>query len=217
MERLLIIGTGDYATVASFYLKNEYNIIGYSEEKAYRKLKSIQDLPIYNFEDIMSLFDPDELKILVAVGPNYVNTIRERLFAEIKKMNFECIRYIHPDATVWDKKAIGENSFIFPNAVVEPYATVGDNCVMWSGSILSHHSKLHHHCFMAPGALVSGRTIINSNCFLGINSTVRDNLIVKEKCIIGAGAQIKKDTIENGVYSSDGTKLFNQNSFETKV
>lgn len=217
MEKLLIIGTGDYAIVASFFLATNYEVIGYAEEASYRKRDSIEGLPIFNFEDITDLFKPSEVKILVAVGPNFVNTVRERLFNEIKQLKFECITYIHPDASVWDVTAIGENSFIFPHVVVEPYATVGNNSVMWSGAALSHHSKLGDHCFMAPGSLVAGRTIIKNNCFLGINSTVRENLIVEEKGIIGAGALIKKNTVINGVYSAKGTALYNADSINTKV
>jgi len=217
MEKLLIIGTGDYAEVAYFYLSQVYDIIGFSEESAYRVLDSFQELPIVNFEDINELYNFKDIKILVAIGPNKTNSVRERLFLEVKKMKFECITFIHPNAQVWDKNAIGENSFIFPNSVIEPFASVGNNCVVWSGAILSHHSKLMDNSFMAPGALVSGRTIIKNNCFLGINSTVRDNIIVEMNCIVGGGAVIKKNTITNGVYSDSGTELYNTNSKNTKV
>ncbi|MFN7044599.1 MAG: acetyltransferase [Flavobacterium sp.] len=217
MEDLLIIGTGDYATVASYYLKEKFNIIGYAEEKSFRVLNDLMGMPIYDFENIKDIFNPSKIKILVAIGPNFSNTIRERLYKEVKKLNFKCITFIHSDAKVYDINAIGENSFIFPNVVVEPYATVGNNCVLWSGAILAHHSKLLDNCFMAPGALISGRTIVNNNCFFGINSTVRDNLVIEKNCIIGAGAIIKKSTVENGVYSSNGTLLLNNSSFNTKV
>ena len=217
MEKLLIVGTGDYAKMAYFYLSETYEIIGFSEESAFRKLENLNELPIYNFEDISKLLMPSDIKVLVAIGPNYVNTTRERLYREVKKLGFQCITYIHPKAYVWDVNSIGENTFIFPNAIIEPYAVVGDNCVMWSSAILSHHSKLQDHCFMAPGASVSGRTIIKNNSFLGINSTVRDNIIVQKRCIIGAGAIIKKNTVANGVYSPKGTDLYNVNSLDTRV
>ena len=215
MQKLLIIGTGDYAEVATFYLESQYEVIGYAEEAAYRKLPTLQNRPIFNFEDIASKFDASEVKVLVAVGPNRVNTVRERLFNEVRAMRFQCISYIHPAANV--SGSVGENSFIFPNVTVEPFASVGNNCVMWSGAVLAHHSKLEDHCFMAPGALVSGRSVINKNCFLGINSTVRDNVVVGEKCIIGAGSVIKKNTESNGVYSLKGTDLYNLDSMQTKV
>ncbi|WP_452220385.1 NeuD/PglB/VioB family sugar acetyltransferase [Lacinutrix salivirga] len=217
MKKLLIIGTGDYAQMAYYYLSNQYDIIGFAEEAAYRVLRDFNELPIFNFEDIKGKFNPEEVSVLVAVGPNQINTIRERLFLEIKKMEFTCITYIHPSAQVWNQDHIGENSFIFPNAIVEPYATVGSNCVLWSNAILSHHSTVNDHCFMAPGSSVSGRATIKKNCFLGINSTVRDNIIVEENCIVGAGAIIKKNTVKNGVYSPKGTELYNVNSKNTNV
>jgi sugar O-acyltransferase (sialic acid O-acetyltransferase NeuD family) len=216
-HKLLIVGTGDYAQMAYFYLSDTYEIIGFSEESAFRKKDTFESLPIYNFEEINDFFNSEEVKVFVAVGPNKVNTVRERLYKEVTKKNFKCINYIHPKAYVWDHKAIGENSFIFPNCVVEPYASVGNNCVMWSGAMLAHHSILEDNNFMAPGASVSGRTMIKKNCFLGINSTVRDNVIVAENTIIGAGAVIKKNTEKDGVYSVKRTDLYNQNSANTKV
>ncbi|MBF4983627.1 hypothetical protein FNJ87_04550 [Nonlabens mediterrranea] len=217
MDKLLIIGTGNYAELATYYLKKSFLILGYAEESSYRKSNHFNGYSIIDFENIPKLYKPDGIKILVAVGPNQVNTVRERLYNEVKQMGFECISYIDSSAYVWDKKAVGENSFIFPGVIIEPFATVGNNCVMWSGSQLSHHSSLQDHSFMAPHAVVSGKTIIKNNCFLGINSTVRDNLIIESHCIIGSGASIKKSTVTNGVYSDKGTQLYNRDSKITKV
>ncbi len=182
-----------------------------------KKLDFKDDLPIYDFEDISKLFKASSIEVFVAIGPNKTNSVRERLCKDVLSLGYKLIKYVHPSAHVWNEEVIGYNSFIFPNCIVEPFAEVGNNCVMWSGSILAHHSCLCDNVFMAPGAKISGRTIIKRNCFIGINSTIRDNIVVEENCIIGAGAIIKKSTIKNGVYSSTGTLLHNQNSFETKV
>ncbi|MFM9984877.1 MAG: acetyltransferase [Flavobacteriales bacterium] len=217
MDNLVIVGTGDYAEMASFFLKDHYAIVGYTEERAYRKLPSFNELPIFDFEDLAAKYNPSNLKVFVAVGPNRVNTVRERLYKEVKNLGFECVNYIHPKAFVASPNQVGENSMIFPNAVVEPGSHVGNNCVMWSGAILAHHSVLGDHCFMAPGSKISGRTAVKNNCFIGINATIRDNVIIEESCIIGAGAIIKKNTIKNGVYSAEPTLLYNSNAMDTKV
>lgn len=216
---LIIVGTGDYAEMAFYYLTilKTNPVIGFSEESSFIQKKDFKGLPIFKFELLHELFNPLEVKILVAVGPNRVNTVRSRLYEQAKFRGFSFIRFIHPDAYVWNEEAIGENSFIFPGCIVEPYATVGNNCVMWSGSILAHHSRIEDHCFVAPGCTISGRTVIKKNCFLGINSTIRDNIIVEERCIIGGGAVIKKDTKIEGVYSTSATPLYNYQSLNTKV
>jgi sugar O-acyltransferase (sialic acid O-acetyltransferase NeuD family) len=214
---LLIAGTGDYAIAAAFFLQEQYELLGFAEEAAYRKLPDLLGLPIYNLEDVEAKFKPGEIEMLVAVGPNKVNTVRERLYLQVKQWGYHCISYIHPTAYVWNKSTIGENSFIFPNCVVEPYATVGNNCVLWSGAILAHHSAIMDHCFLAPGAKVSGRSTIKPNCFIGINATVRDNVVIAEKCIVGGGAVIKKNTVPNGVYSANPGTLVSEDSLNVRV
>lgn len=218
-DKLLIVGTGDYAESAFYFLNtdSDYTIVGFAENRAYRKKDKFCDLPVFDLDDIESSFSVSALRILVAIGPNKVNTVRERIYTELKNKGFSFIKFIHKRAFVWSEDAIGENSFIFPNVIVEPFAYVGNNCVLWSGSILAHHVIVGDHCFLAPGVSISGRTRVHNNCFLGINCTIRDNIIIKERCIIGAGAVVKKTTTSSGVYSSNETPLLNTNSFSTKV
>ncbi|CAN5633062.1 acetyltransferase [soil metagenome] len=219
MKKLLIVGTGDYAVVAYHFISTEklFEVVGFSEELVYIKNQEISGIKNFPFEQIEKIFAPGEVEVLVAVGPNKVNMVRERLYNEVKQKGFRCIKYISPDATVWDREAVGENSFIFPRCVVEPFAKIGNNTVMWAGSMVAHHSEVKDHCFLAPGVCISGRTVVNNNCFIGINATIRDNLVIAERCIIGGGAVIKKNTVAEGVYSANGTTIYKTGSFNTKV
>lgn len=219
MKNAIIVGTGDYALVAYHLLKKEgkYHVIAFSEERNYIRFHKIEDLPNIPFEDLEEKAPAEDTVLLIAIGPNKVNSVRERLYLIAKEKGYSFITYISPDASVWDENAIGENSFIFPKCVVEPFAKVGNNSVLWSGAILAHHSEVKDHCFLAPGVCISGRSVIGNNTFVGINSTVRDNVIVAEKCIIGGGAIIKKNTEAGSVYSAKGTSIYGTDSFNTKV
>jgi sugar O-acyltransferase (sialic acid O-acetyltransferase NeuD family) len=219
MKNLIIVGTGDYALVAFHFLKEvkDYRIIAFSEERNYIRFHVIEGLPNIAFEDLEFKAPAEETLLLIAIGPNKVNTVRERLYLDAKAKGYSFIKYISPEASVWDEKAIGENSFIFPKCVVEPFAKVGNNSVLWSGAILAHHSEVKDHCFLAPGVCISGRSVIGSNSFIGINATIRDNVIVGEKCIVGGGALIKKNIESGGVYSASGTSRYKDDSFNTKV
>ena len=219
MKNLIIVGTGDYALVAFHFLKQTelYNIIAFSEERDYIRFDVVEELPNVSFEEIEFRAPPEDTLLLIAIGPNRVNSIRERLYLDAKKKGYSFIKYISPQASVWDESAIGENSFIFPNCIIEPFAKVGNNSVLWSGVILAHHSDVKDHCFLAPGACISGRSVIGSNSFIGINATIRDNIIIGEKCIIGGGALIKKNIESGGVYSAPSTNKYNDDSFNTKV
>ncbi|WP_051575838.1 acetyltransferase [Aquimarina atlantica] len=219
MKSIVIVGTGDYAEMAYMYLKRDtdYKIVAFSVEKEFNTSDEFCGLPVVDFEDIAVDFPKNEYKLLIAIGPNKANTVRERLYKEAKSMGYNFVTYISSKAYVWDSEAIGENSFIFDGCVVEPHAKIGINTVLWSGAVVAHHSVIGDHCFLAPSVAVSGKIVIKNNCFIGINATIRDHVTVAENCIIGCGAVIKKDTVKNGVYSAKGTELLRSDSMNTRV
>lgn len=218
-KSLIIVGTGDYAEMAFRYILRDrkIEIVAFSVEKEYMQSETFCSKPVIAFENITKDFDPSEHCVLVAVGPNKVNTVRQRLFEEALNKGYEPFTYVSREASIWDESAIGKGSFIFDQCVIEPGAKIGLNSVLWSGAIVAHHSTVGNHCFLAPGSAISGRITIGNNCFLGINCTIRDNVTVANNCIIGGGAVIKKSTVENGVYSANPTELRNEASFNTKV
>jgi sugar O-acyltransferase (sialic acid O-acetyltransferase NeuD family) len=217
MEKLVIVGTGDYSSTISFYLKKRYDILCYFEEKEFRKNKIFMSKPNYCLEEIEKKFDTKHVKVFVAIGPNKKSETRTRVYKNLKLKGYEFINYIHSSAIVWDNKSVGENTFIFPNVVIEPYACVGNNCVLWSGVIIAHHTKVNDNVFIAPGANISGRVIISNNVFIGINATIRDNIFIAEGCVIGGGATVKKNTDKNKVFSQKQSDELDKRSEDVKV
>ena len=219
MKSIIIVGTGNLAEIAIQYLKRDVEnpIIAFSVEKKYNTQNKFCGLPVIDFENLLNSHPPATIQLLIAIGPNKANTVRQRLYNEAKELGYSFVTYISPRANVWDPKMVGENSFIFDGCIVEPEARIGVNTIMWSGSVVAHHSIIGDHCFLAPSATISGKIVVKNNCFIGINATIRDHVIIEENCIIGCGAVIKKNTIKNGVYSTKGTQLLNTNSVETNI
>jgi len=218
-KKLLIIGTGDYAEMASLYIQRDLGMepVAYAVEREYLTGTHYLDKPLVAFEDLVTLYDPEHHQVLVAIGPNRVNSVRQRLYEMSVAKGYSILTYISPKAHVWSYENVGQGSFIFDGCIIEPGVSIGENCILWSGATVAHHSSIEAHCFLAPQASVSGRITIGRNSFLGINSTIRDNVIIAPNCIIGGGAVIKKDTVEGGVYSAPNTPLRNDDSFNTKV
>lgn len=214
---LIIIGTGDFADVAHQYLAPMYRVVAFSEEAEFRARSEFKGIPVVDFQCLDSSKSYRGAKVLVAVGPNRVNTVRERLFHEVIDRGFSCINYVHPSATVCESAQLGSNCFLFPGVVVEPSVTIGDNCVLWSNSTVAHHSVIESHVFMAPGAMVSGRSKVERNCFLGINCTVRDHIVVGEKSIIGAGVVVKGNLAAGSVLSANPGTALEQSAMDTKI
>lgn len=209
MTRLLIFGLGNLAQLALSFLEEDggYEPVAFVVERNYLTHIKFEGLPVYAFEDISDTHPPGEYKMIIVIGPNQINTVRERIYREALGKGYELITYVSPRAHVSPKAQLGRNCFIFDGVTIEAYTAIGNNTIIWSNATVAHHCQIGDHCFLAPAVAVSGKTTIENNCFLGINATVIDHIRVASHCIIGAGALIKKNTEPYGVYSSPGTGL----------
>lgn len=216
---LIIIGAGDYAEIAHAMIRrdSDVDIVAFCVERAFMDHAEFCGLPVIAFEEIEQHYPTGKHQVIACVGPNRVNTVRERLCSEARAKGYSLFTYISPRSSVWDPARIGEGSFIFDQCTVEAFATIGDNTVLWSGASVAHHSIVGDHCFLAPSCAISGRITIENNCFIGINATIRDNLTIAEKCIVGGGAIIKRSTEAGGVYSALETLQRGSDSFNTHI
>ena len=175
---------------------SEYELKAFSVEKDYLKKNELFGLPVVPFEDIETLYNPNEFEIFVAITFTQLNRVRSRLYREVKKKGFKVASYVSSHAFVWHNVKIGENCFIFENNVLQYNVEVGNNVVMWSGNHVGHRAKIGNNCFVTSHVVISGYCEIAENCFLGVNSTLSDFLNIGKDCIIGAGANIVRDTEE---------------------
>ena len=218
MKKAIIIGTTDFAQVALPYLRDdsEFTVEAFAVNQEYIKETDLLGLPVVPLEQITKSHPPSEYAAFVGIGYSKVNTIRRKLYDELKSLGYGLPTYIHSTVHRWPETTFGEGCFIFENNVIQPWVSIGDDCVLWSGNHIGHHSKIGSHVFIASHAVVSGRCVIGDNCFVGVNATFRDNITVANDCVIGAGAIILKDTVEAGVYRAAETEPAQRRSSELR-
>jgi sugar O-acyltransferase (sialic acid O-acetyltransferase NeuD family) len=209
MKPVLIFGSGDFAQVASVYLRHDSprEVAGFTVHERHRTDTRLLELDVVPFESIATTHPPSAVAMFVAVGYRKLNAAREEIYGECKRMGYELITYVSSRACVFPEAHVGENSFVFEQNVIQPFAQVGDNVVMWSGNHVGHHSRIGDHCFVASHAVISGRVSIGHHTFVGVNATIRDGVTIGARNVIGAGAVITKDTGEGEVYAPDGTAV----------
>ena len=216
-KKLIIVGDGEFAEIAYEYFTHdsEYELKAFSVEKDYLKKNELFGLPVVPFEDIETLYNPNEFEIFVAITFTQLNRVRSRLYREVKKKGFKVASYVSSHAFVWHNVKIGENCFIFENNVLQYNVEVGNNVVMWSGNHVGHRAKIGNNCFVTSHVVISGYCEIAENCFLGVNSTLSDFLNIGKDCIIGAGANIVRDTEEGKVYVGNPAQPMEKSSYDT--
>ena len=205
---LVIFGAGDIAQLAHFYFSSdsEYKVVAFTVDAAYLTETTFCGLPVIAFEDVTTLFAPEQCDIFVALSYSKLNAVRKEKYLAAKALGYRLASFISSRATVLNDGRIGENCFIFEDNTIQPFVTIGNNVTLWSGNHIGHHSTIKDHSFIASHVVVSGGVEIGEQCFIGVNATLRDHIKIGEKCVIGAGSLLLTDAEPGGVYMGTATE-----------
>jgi sugar O-acyltransferase (sialic acid O-acetyltransferase NeuD family) len=207
-HKLVILGDSAFAEVACEYFTHDsdYEVVGFSVERAYLKRESLLGLPVVEFESLERAFAPALCEVFAAITYTQLNRLRARLAAAAKAKGYKLASYCSSNAFVWRNARIGEHCFVFEDNTVQPFARIGDNVVLWSGNHIGHHSAIGANCFVSSHVVVSGFCEIGANTFLGVNSTVSNNVKVGRDNWIGPGVVLLKDTVDGALYGASETQ-----------
>ena len=207
-KKLVIIGAGETANLAYEYFTydSEYEVIGFAVSKEFLKERTFKNLPVIEFEDIETKYNPNEYYAFVAMAGEKLNRNRTKMYKAVKEKGYKCASYISSHSFVWHNAEIGENCFILEDNTLQPFTKVGNNVVMWSGNHLGHQSVIKDNCFITSHVVISGFCEIGENSYLGVNCAIADEVKVAENNFIAMGATISKNTKPNKMYSGERAK-----------
>ncbi len=213
-KQLIIIGTGLFPEVARCYFEEfgGYKVLGFACHQAYRQTDTIYGLPLHTIEMLVHEHPPGEVDVFVALGYKNMNKVRQRVYEEMKSLEYNCVSFVYPGVRIWDSTKLGDNVFIFEDNTIQPFTTIGNNTVLWSGNHVGHHSSIGDHCFISSHVVISGSCKVGNNVFIGVNAILHDSINVEEECLIGAGAIVSKHTKPKEVYVPASTKVFPKSS-----
>lgn len=202
MEKVVIFGTSSAAILSHFALTHDspYEVIAFTVDQKYMKEKEFYGLPVVPFEEIETVFKPDDYKMLISVYASRVNRTRAEKYYQAKEKGYELITYISSKAIVPPDLVIGDNCFIGEGVICRPFLKIENNVFVMSGAFLGHDTLIREHCFIAGRAVVLGGVIVEPYSVIGANSTVQDGVKIARECVIGAGSVINENTLEKGIY-----------------
>ena len=193
-KKLVIVGAGETGNLAHYYFDNdsEYEVVAFSVEKAYIETPNYQGLPLVPFEELESIYSPEEYDAFVALGSAELSKLRTRLYYLCKEKGYTMASYVSSHAFIGKNVEIGDNCFLLEDNTIQPFVKIGNNVTLWSGNHIGHQSKVGDHCFITSHVVISGYVTIGRNCFIGVNSSIANNLEIGDYCLIGLGSIIPK-------------------------
>lgn len=214
MTKVILAGNAITAEILYSYLRSDsrYEVAGLTVDDEFVAQGGVAGLAAVGLSQVREAFPPQACRVVMAVGYNDLNRVRESLFLRLKAMGYAVETYIHPAAQIYSDHPPGEGCVVLPSAVIEPHARLGANTMVWSNVTVAHHSRVAEHCWIAAGTVISGQASVSRNSFIGVNATVVNEVTVGEYNIVGAGALITKDTKPHTVHLARSAEPFRYSS-----
>lgn len=195
-ENIIIYGASSFSRLMKHYFEqlNEFKVHAFCIDKKYlTHEKSIDELPILDFETIDETYPPEKFSMFVAIGYSCMRA-RKAMYDKAKEKGYSLVNYIDKSAVI-DKSAIlGENNVIFPQSTIEPFVNIGNNNIIWASVVISHNVSIGNHCFFASQTLIGGNCTIGDNSFFGFNSTCIQNIKIGKETLVGAKSLVLYNT-----------------------
>ncbi len=133
MKPIIIFGTGKVAEVVHYYFEHEsdFEVAGFTCNREDLKDDTFEGRKVAPFEQISSIFSPNDFSLFVAIGYQGMNDLRASRVAQARELGYELVSFIHKDLGCPKDAQIGQNCFIMNNALVQPKVRLGDNVFVW--------------------------------------------------------------------------------------
>jgi len=208
VKKLIIFGTSLFSQIAYEYFTydSDYEVIAFSIERKYMRVRKRLKLPVIPFEEVGKWFSPEKNEMFLAIGYGQLNRLKERIFRQAKEKEYSLVAYVSSKSFVWRNVVMGENCFVFEGNVIQPFVKIGDGNTFWSGNHIGHHSAVGNHNFFSSHVVLSGNCQVGDRCFFGVNSTIANGLEIGSDCVIGAASNVTKDLEAGGIYIGNPAK-----------
>ncbi len=164
----------------------------------------IQEKRILDIDVIpLSAFDPEEYKVVIAIGDPVARRNAVRALPESTKY----ATIIHPNAVISKWVEIGEGSIITAGTILTCNIKIGKHVHLNLHTTVGHDCQIGDFVTTAPAANISGNCTIGHGSYLGTNCALRQGVSLCENVTIGMGAVVVKDITAEGTYVGNPLRL----------
>jgi sugar O-acyltransferase (sialic acid O-acetyltransferase NeuD family) len=209
MKKIVLFGTSAGAKLAHFTLSHDpsYEVVAFTVNRVYIKEEKFCGLPVVPFEEVETIYPPDNYMMLIAIYANGVNKTRAEKYYQAKEKGYTLISYVHPQAIVAPDLVMGDNCIISEGVICRPFLTIGNDVIIMPGATIGHDTIIKDHCFIGNEAVVMGKVNMEPFCFIGPNATILEEVTLGAECLIGGGAVIQANVKEKEVYKAAAPTL----------
>lgn len=148
------------------------------------------------FEELASLYGPDEVEFVIAVGEP---TSRELLFDRAAARGYGFATIVHPSAFVSPSARLGRGVFVKMQSIVSAEATLADNVFVQADAIVGHDVTVGPHTQISAFSHIAGHASLGARCYLGVRASVREECQMGDDVVLAMGAVVMEKRVPSRV------------------
>ncbi|WLS80304.1 acetyltransferase [Erwinia pyri] len=193
-KKIIVIGGGGHASVLVDILHRlELPVFSFISPSPPANKIIFNGILHWLSDDILTSLPPDEYILVNGIGSMPGSVLREKVANAGRKLGYEFMNIISPDAYVSSFATLSEGVQIMGRAIVQPGCVIGQDVIVNSGAIIEHDCTVGDYSHISPGAVVCGNAHIGERVHVGANASVIQGVSVARGSVIGAGAIVTKN------------------------
>ena len=200
MKKVVILGAGGLGRevldvfMAHNAVKEEYEVLGFIDEKTEMKGKELNGYPVLGSFDYFSAIDTNSVYAICGVGRP---AVRRKMARKAEKLGLKFCSIIHPSAILTPFVSLGTGVVITAGCIITNQVKIGNHVYVNLNVTIGHDSVLNDFCNIAPGCCISGDVHVGTGCHIGTGTSTIQGVNIGEWSIVGAGTVIIRDVPSN--------------------
>jgi sugar O-acyltransferase (sialic acid O-acetyltransferase NeuD family) len=202
VSKLVLFGLGRGADVAYRFLSrdSDHEICAFTADSAFLNRDTFRGKPVVAWEEVERAFPPDRYRLLILLGYQRMNGLREQKYFEAKAKGYTLESYVASDIFRVEEVTVGENCFILDNQSISLDVRIGNSVVMWSSNHIGDLTTIGDHAWVSSHVTVAANVTIGRRAFLGIGATVANGVTIADDTFVGANVLVTADTTPRSVH-----------------
>jgi len=190
MKEILLIGGGGHckSIIDVIELENKFTIAGIIDKKELLG-QEVLGYEVIGCDDDLEELYKTYMYAVVTAGQIKTNTLRVKLFNQLKNLGYVLPTIVSPLAYVSKHSSVEEGTVIMHQALINTNAKIGKNCIINTKALIEHDCIVKDNCHISTGAILNGGVIVKENTFFGSSATTKEGIEVGG--FIKAGSVVK--------------------------
>lgn len=199
-NKVVILGAGGFARETLWVFreaneeKNEWEVLGFIDEKKENHGKIICDLPILGGFEWFDNNNWNDLYVINAVG---TPRTKKKVIEKAVKRKLKFCSITHPSVRMSKYIEIGKGTIITSGNILTTQIKIGNHVILNLDCTVGHDSIIEDYCTIAPGVHISGNVHLEKGVDFGTGAVTVQGITIGAWSIIGAGAAVVSDIPSN--------------------